>query len=343
MTPPVTIPMSARDSRSPASPRRSREPVRSVIVDEGNAGQRIDNFLKTLLKGVPATHIYRCLRRGEIRVNKGRVRQYFRLSIGDVVRLPPMVVKAEPDNLRPRDAELREITDSILYEDAGLLALNKPAGIAVHGGSGVAFGVIEILRSSRPNAPYLELVHRLDRETSGCLLIAKKRSILRQLHTSLRQRQLAKEYVALVQGRWEGGRRVVSANLRRSVLRSGERMVEVSDEGKPATTVLTPIERGTDSSLLRVRTRSGRTHQIRVHAASIGHPIAGDEKYGNQSFNQILKRLGLQRLFLHASALDFLNPGSGEQLAVAAPLPEALFAVLTNLGLSPDRPSVRKA
>lgn len=304
-----------------------------VEIGPQHEGQRIDNFLTTYLKGVPKSFIYRVLRRGEVRVNKGRAKPTYRLQIGDMVRIPPLR-RSEPTAAPvPGKNLVTLINQSILYEDEGLLILNKPAGVAVHGGSGVSFGVIEILRAGRPQAPFLELVHRLDRDTSGCLIIAKKRSLLRHTHQLLREDGMEKRYHALIQGPWPGGERRVSAALRKNVLQSGERVVKVEAEGKPSQTVFRPLQRWAMATLMEAMPLTGRTHQIRVHAAYLGQPIAGDEKYGNADFNRVMQDKGLRRLFLHAASLNF-NMATGQRIEVTAPLAPALQKVLAALGHS---------
>jgi len=293
----------------------------------------MDNFLITHLKGVPRTHIYRILRRGEVRVNKGRVRQDYRLRTGDVVRIPPLRRPEPSEDIPPAQRILRSIDQAIIYEDAGLLILNKPSGMAVHGGSGQRYGVIEALRALRPGAPYLELVHRLDRETSGCLMIAKKRSVLRALHERLRRHQVDKRYLLLVGGQWHGRARKVEMELRKNVLRSGERVVHQDPTGKPSVTHLRPLAVNRNASLLEARLQTGRTHQIRVHAASLGHPVAGDEKYGDKTLNRDMHGLGLRRLFLHATSLRFRLEDTHKPLQVTAPLPEELVRVLESVKL----------
>lgn len=306
--------------------------VRMVEVDEGSAGQRIDNFLLKILKGVPKTRIYRILRKGEVRVNKKRAKPDFRLSLGDVVRIPPVRVSDSPEPIRPADKVLRLLSDSILYEDDGLLVLNKPSGLAVHGGSGLSYGVIEGLRALRPEARFLELGHRLDRDTSGCLVIAKKRSVLRAFHTLLRDGGMDKFYLALVMGRWKGSAKGkgIDAPLRKNELKSGERIVRVSEDGKPSLSIFTPITLYKDCSLMRVKLVTGRTHQARVHAQYSGHPIAGDSKYGDENFNRVMAGRGLKRLFLHAAELHFTLPDHGT-VHVEAPLDEKLQNLLNNL------------
>ncbi len=307
--------------------------ARQVTVEQGNDGQRIDNFLRLHLKGVPKSHIYRILRRGEVRVNKGRIRQDYRLKAGDVVRIPP--VRHAPELPLPALGApgLERLAASVFYEDGSLLVLNKPSGLAVHGGSGMRFGVIEGLRALRPRARFLELAHRLDRDTSGCLVVAKKRSALRRLHSLFREADMAKRYLALVKGVWPDETVRVDVPLRKNLLRSGERVVRVVEDGKPALTLFEPLGVTELASLVRVAPMTGRTHQIRVHAAHMGHPVAADEKYGDAGFNQTLRALGLRRLFLHAATLSFPHPDSGERLTLEAPLDSELRTVVERIGL----------
>lgn len=307
-----------------------RPSVAYLRIAEEAAGQRLDNFLLTQLKGVPKSHVYRLLRKGEVRVNKGRAKPEYRLEAGDVVRLPP-VRRPEPGapTARGRSAGV-ELEAHILHEDDRVIVLDKPSGIAVHGGSGLSHGVIEALRAARPDAPYLELVHRLDRETSGCLLIAKRRSTLRTLHELLRNGKVEKRYLALVKGRWELGQVRLEDRLRKTV-RGGERVVTVDESGKHAASIFRPVEIGSAASLLEVRIMTGRTHQIRVQAAEAGHPLAGDERYGDRDYNQRMKALGLSRLFLHAASIGWEDPVSGEWRMYSAPLPADLREILSNL------------
>jgi len=304
-----------------------RSRVTLTTVDAEESGQRIDNYLVRVLKGVPKSHIYRILRKGEVRVNKGRVRPQYKLAAGDMVRIPPVRVADRPITAG-RHPGLQDINERILFENKRLMAINKPAGMAVHGGSGISHGIIEALRAEWPDAPYLELVHRLDRETSGCLLIARRRSALRNLHEQLREGRVKKTYLALVRGQWQGGRREVSAPLRKNQLKSGERMVRVDPEGKEAITIFTPVSVFKEASLMEVELKTGRTHQIRVHAAHCDHPLAGDPKYGDDAFNKAMRKYGLRRLFLHASMLEFTDPGQDEVINVSAPLPDVLKSVL---------------
>lgn len=312
-------------------PKASPAP-RLIHVDATHQGQRIDNFLITALKGVPRSHIYRVLRTGEVRVNKGRIKPTYRVQEGDAVRIPPIHTAAPGVAVNPGTRVLDLIVNSIIYEDKGLIIINKPSGTAVHGGSGLSYGVIEALRMARPEATGLELVHRLDRETSGCLMIAKKRSVLRGLHDLLRSDGgVNKRYLALVQGRWQGGRRTVDAGLIKNQLRSGERVVRVSDEGKSSASLFQPQTVYAEASLVEVQPLTGRTHQIRVHAAHINHPIAGDDKYGDETFNKRMAELGLKRLFLHAHSLSFELPDTGQKISVSAPLGDELKALLQQL------------
>jgi 23S rRNA pseudouridine955/2504/2580 synthase len=305
-----------------------------MTIDDEQSGQRLDNFLVTALKGVPRSHIYKIVRRGEVRINRGRCRANYRLRRGDQVRIPPVRVASReaPPRLERRDQQTLE--RAILYEDKYLLAVNKPSGMAVHGGSGIALGVIEALRQLRPTEPGLELVHRLDRDTSGCLLVAKRRSALRRLHEQLRQhgpRGVDKRYLALLEGHWRGGKRRVQAALKKNLLQSGERIVRVAEDGKPSVSVFVPRQRYPQATLVEISLLTGRTHQARVHAAHMGMPIAGDDKYGHREFNKSMRGLGLKRLFLHAASLTFEHPDSGERLRIEAPLPAELENVLEQL------------
>ncbi len=299
--------------------------VQFVTIDDDEAGQRVDNFLLARLKGVPKSMIYRIVRKGEVRVNKGRIKPEYKLSAGDVVRIPP--VRVAERQAVPVSAKLDKVAaldGCVLYEDDHILVINKPAGTAVHGGSGLSFGVIEGLRVLRPEAKFLELVHRLDRDTSGILLIAKKRSALRALHEQLRLKQMQKDYLALVRGQWQSHCKVVQAPLLKNILQSGERIVKVNGEGKPSETRFKIEERFTNATLVKASPVTGRTHQIRVHAQYAGHPIAFDDRYGDKAFDSQLSDTRLNRLFLHASALKFTHPSTGETLRVEAPMDEQL-------------------
>jgi 23S rRNA pseudouridine955/2504/2580 synthase len=330
--------------------------VRYVEVDETRAGQRLDNFLLAILKGVPKSRIYRCLRKGEVRVNKGRVGPEYRLQRGDRVRIPPIRVSVESveSAAAARGGNFEWLAGRVLFEDDHLLILDKPAGMAVHAGSGVATGIIEALRAWRPQAPMLELVHRLDRETSGCLLIAKTRAALTHLHAQLREGRTAKFYLALVRGRFRHSK-TVNASLERHE-RGGERMVVVSDaitlipsaasgrgrqperaardvvhSGKEAITRFHPRRQFGIATLVEIELLTGRTHQARVHAAHTGHPIAGDDKYGDREFNRLMRGHGLRRLFLHAARIEFTHPVRNKIMDAEAPVPDELSAVLDKL------------
>ncbi len=318
---------------SPAEPGRKAPAVLRVTVDEGSEGQRLDNFLIRLLKGVPKTHVYRVIRSGEVRVNKGRAAADTRLALGDEVRVPP-VRTAERAEVVPAPA--REFP--VVYEDEFLIALNKPAGVAVHGGSGVSFGVIEQLRRARPQAKFLELVHRLDKETSGLLLVAKKRSALTALQDQLRARETGKTYAALVIGAWPAARKVIDVPLHKFTSGEGERRVRAveagHEEAKRSITLVTVAQRYAEFTLLDVTIKTGRTHQIRVHLAHEGHPIVGDDKYGDFALNRTLARgpARFDRMFLHARRLRFQHPANGTVIELEAPLPpecEAFLATLT--------------
>ncbi|MEJ8848970.1 RluA family pseudouridine synthase [Variovorax rhizosphaerae] len=319
-----------------AKPDPEAAEVRFLTVDDESAGQRLDNFLFRHLKGVPKTHVYRIIRSGEVRINKGRVQAETRIEAGDVLRLPPVRVSARSEEGATPPAPAREFP--LLYEDDAMLAIDKPAGVAVHGGSGVSFGVIEQLRTARPGAKFLELVHRLDRETSGVLLVAKKRSALVALQDQFRERETGKTYLALVDGEWPASRKVLDASLAKYLLPDGERRVRVvakehADAMRAVTLVrvkarITLPGETHPMSLLAVTIKTGRTHQIRVHLASEGHAIGGDDKYGNFERNRALQKAGLKRMFLHAWRLQFNHPTSGERIAVQAMLPPELARLL---------------
>ncbi len=304
--------------------------VKMVTVDDASDGQRIDNFLLKILKGVPKTHVYKILRKGEVRVNKGRIKANRRLCVGDVVRIPPIRV-SESIATKPGDKVLSQLRDAIIFEDNRYLVLNKPSGIAVHGGSGLSYGVIEGLRALRPDAPYLELAHRLDRETSGLLVIAKRRSALRAFQKLMVSNGIDKRYIALVKGCWEGGERRINLALQKNTLKSGERMVRVDPEGKSALSLFKPLHIYGSSSLIEVRIITGRTHQVRVHALSAGHPIAGDQKYGDEVFNAQMAQLGCKRLFLHAAKLRFTIEEEATY-DFEAPLDDSLQQLINKLG-----------
>ncbi|MFP5466906.1 MAG: RluA family pseudouridine synthase [Gammaproteobacteria bacterium] len=332
--PTAGFPLSSSSSSTPAPA------VQYLTVDEESAGQRLDNYLIRVLKGVPKTHIYRIIRSGEVRRNKGRVSADDRVTAGDVLRLPPVRVSHRPDAVAP-GAPARQFP--VLHEDDAFLAIDKPAGVAVHGGSGVSSGVIEQLRRARPQARMLELVHRLDRETSGVLLIAKKRSALKALQDQFRGRETGKTYLALVKGVWPQRLKVLDQPLHKYLLPDGERRVKVVSPDHPdgmrsislvrvVRQVPAPPElaaaHATGFSLLEVTIKTGRTHQIRVHLSHAGHPIVGDDKYGDFELNRQLGRLGLKRMFLHAWRLEITHPVTGEPIQLQAELPSDLKAFL---------------
>lgn len=305
--------------------------VQWVEVDAEYAGQRIDNFLLARLKGVPKSHVYRILRTGEVRRNGGRVKAQDRLEAGDVVRVPPVRQVTQEAPELPLDRIRSRIEPRILHEDDDLLVLNKPSGMAVHGGSGLSFGVIEALRQLRPDCRALELVHRLDRDTSGCLLIAKRRSALRSLHEQFREDDIGKVYVALLAGVWAKSRWLVDAPLKKNVLQSGERMVRVARDGKSAETEFRRLERYQGATLVEARPVTGRTHQIRVHAQHMGHPLVGDDRYGDEEVNRRFRQSGFKRLFLHARETELRHPSTGETLRFQAPLDDDLVQCLRKI------------
>jgi 23S rRNA pseudouridine955/2504/2580 synthase len=316
---------------TPAAPQ-----VQHLRVDESSAGQRLDNFLLRRLKGVPKTHVYRVIRSGEVRVNKGRAAADTRVHTGDDVRVPPVRVAERPAAM---PAPARDFT--VLFEDDSLVAIDKPAGVAVHGGSGVSFGVIEQMRRARPESNFLELVHRLDRETSGVLLLAKRRSALTELQDQFRARDTGKTYAALVRGAWPESLKVIDLPLHKYLKPDGERRVRIGDAGdgqaKRSITLVRVVQRFAGFTLLDVGIKTGRTHQIRVHLAHAGHPIVGDDKYGDFEFNKALARgealpgHRFDGMFLHARRLAFDHPASGERVELVAPLPAACTALLRQL------------
>jgi len=312
----------------------SKNSVSWVTVDEEAAGQRIDNFLLRMLKGVPKSHIYRIVRSGEVRLNKGRVEPDARVATGDVLRIPPIRLACARQSPR-RAAVTRPFKPPILFEDDWLISIDKPAGLAVHGGSGIALGLIEQLRASRPEARFLELVHRLDRETSGVLLVAKKRTALVSLHAQLRAGEVDKRYLVLVRGPWRDAKRVVDVPLHKFVTREGERRVRTESTGRASVTIFrrerTWPAHDPPLALLEAELETGRTHQIRVHLAHVGHALAGDDKYGDFAWNRALAREGLKRMFLHARRMTFKHPASGERMKMESPLPEDLSQFLNQL------------
>ena len=326
------MPLESDRSHSNASAAEPARAVSHLVAESGDEGQRIDNFLMRVLKNVPRTLVYRILRTGEVRVNGGRVKPDHRLASGDRVRVPPVTTKPREQAAAPSRSLRELIANAVIYDDRDLIVINKPAGVAVHGGSGLTHGVIETLRVLHPELKELELVHRLDRDTSGCLLVAKRRAALRELHRSLREREMQKHYRALVVGRWPFGRKTIDLPLKTNLKQGGERVVRVHPEGQHAISTFEPLQQfGKLATLLDVKIGTGRTHQIRVHAAHAGHAIAGDDKYGDRERDQALKPYGLNRMFLHAHSLSFTRPGTTEMFEVTAPLPQELQDVLDRL------------
>jgi len=310
----------------------SKDSVTWLEVGEESEGQRLDNFLLRIAKGVPKSHIYRVVRSGEVRVNKGRVPAEYRLQVGDRVRVPPMrtAEKSSQAAVPARDFE-------IAFEDEALIVIDKPAGVAVHGGSGVSFGVIEQLRRARPQAKLLELAHRLDRDTSGLLVVAKKRVALTKLHDMFRDGAIAKRYLALVKGRWRNELQHVRLPLHKYLTAEGERRVSVNPEGKASHSIVRLVARWENFSLVEVELKTGRTHQIRVHLAHLGFPIAGDDKYGDFPLNKALQKAGLGRMFLHAAKLALPHPLSGVPVALESPLPAELRSFIEKLDRNENR------
>lgn len=304
--------------------------VSHAEIDPDTAGQRLDNFLMARLKGVPRSHVYQLIRSGQVRVNSGRVAARYRLKAGDSVRVPPVRQKAAPAIANPAEG-LAWLEAQIIFEDDRLIVVDKPAGLAVHGGSGLDFGLIEGLRSLRPGLKTLELVHRLDRDTSGCVMVAKRRSALRRLHALLREGKIGKRYLALVKDQWQHGQTTIDVPLVIGRENSAKR-VRPDPDGKPAVSVFRLVNLyGRLASLVEIEIETGRTHQIRVHAVHAGHPIAGDERYGDRGFNAECAALGLKRMFLHAQLIEFVWPDSDEEFIVSAPLPPELNEFLDRL------------
>ena len=312
----------------------SKDSVNFVEIDESGEAQRIDNFLFRQLKGVPKSHVYRILRGGEVRVNKKRVDQTYRLKLGDLLRIPPIRVAEKHE---PEQAYIPAVEFPIIYEDDALVVVNKPSGVAVHGGSGVSFGVIEQMRHARPQAKFLELVHRLDRETSGVLLLAKKRSALTAMHEIMREGNSDKRYFALVLGQWKNAKQHVKLPLHKFDTPQGEKRVMVREDGQASHTIFTlqkswaPQNDQPGFSLLEAQLKTGRTHQIRVHLSHLGFPIAGDDKYGDFARNKLLMKQGLKRMFLHAHSIAFAHPLTGEAMCLTAPLPKELEGFIARL------------
>nr|WP_085680084.1 23S rRNA pseudouridine(955/2504/2580) synthase RluC [Marinobacter salarius] len=308
-----------------------RQGVRKVVVDEDNHGQRVDNYLMAQIRDVPRSIIYRIIRKGEVRVNKGRVKPDTRLNTGDEVRIPPVTRKEKPAQVVPGSRVQGVMQDAVVFENDQMLVVNKPSGIAVHGGSGLDFGLIEVLRAARPEARFLELVHRLDRDTSGLVMVAKKRSALRYLQDELRHKRIRKHYHALVAGDWPGAVRKVSEPLLRFELGSGERRVRVDEAGKDSLTRFRVLDSFSGYTLVEASPVTGRTHQIRVHSAWAGHPIAGDDKYMDDVSLRAFRSAGGQRLMLHARALDFTLPSTGEPVHLEASYDEAFSELMAKL------------
>jgi 23S rRNA pseudouridine955/2504/2580 synthase len=305
--------------------------VEHVRVGDDEAGQRLDNFLLSRLKGIPRTRIYRLVRKGEVRVNKGRSSASYRLCPGDLIRIPPVRRSAPVSGPTIGPGARGFLESRVLFEDERLIVLDKPSGMAVHGGSGLSFGVIEALRAARPEASYLELVHRLDKDTSGCLMVAKRRSYLRSLHALLRTGRVEKRYLALVKGHWDLGTRMLEDTLKTHHREGGERHVKLDDSGKIAASRFSPVQLSSLASLVEVELHTGRTHQIRVQATGAGHPLAGDDKYGDREFNRRVRALGLKRMFLHAHSVAYEDPTSGDWRSFSCPLPDDLRTVLEQL------------
>jgi len=327
---------------APQSPPEASGPppkVQQVTAGEQGAGVRLDNFLARLLKDVPKTHLFRVIRKGEVRVNGKRAKPDTRLQASDIVRVPPVRVGAAAPPRRAPPAMVAGLIGAIIFEDQRLIVIDKPAGVAVHGGSGVSFGVIEALRAARPDET-LELVHRIDRDTSGLLLISRKPAALRTLHALMRDGQVEKRYLALVKGKWELGQKRIDVPLRTDIRVGGERTVKAHASGKEAVSVFKPVQFfGKRASLVEVSLETGRTHQIRVHAAHAGFPLAGDEKYGEAEFNETMKASGLERMFLHAHQLSFVWPDTGVEFTASAPLPADLATVLDALSVPKEKKS----
>jgi 23S rRNA pseudouridine955/2504/2580 synthase len=326
----------AKDPTPAVDPAETRTEVRHFEVGEEEVGQRLDNCLQRRLGSVPRSRIYRVIRKGEVRVNGRRAGPELRLQLHDRVRIPPMRLAPVALTTRPSLDLARRVEGSIVHEDENLLVLDKPAGVAVHGGSGVSFGVIEALRSMRPGET-LELVHRLDRETSGCLLVARRAAVLRELHALMRANAFEKRYLVLVKGKWDLGAKRIDVPLRTDTRVRGERTVRAGASGKTSVSDFRPVQFfGRTATLMEVTLHTGRTHQIRVHAAHAGHPVAGDEKYGDTAFNEALRDLGLKRMFLHAHSLSFSWPRGGE-FSINTPLPAELAAFIDVLAASSGR------
>ena len=311
------------ESEALADPRPK---VRFVEVTEAHEGQRLDNFLIRLCKGVPKSHLYKAVRGGQVRVNRGRCGVDYRLQLGDVVRVPPLRVAQQTKRQAPAQSF------DIAYQDDAILVINKPAGVAVHGGSGVSHGVIESLRAANPDWRFLELVHRLDRDTSGLLMLAKRRTALVRLHAMMREGKVSKHYLALVQGRVANDRQHVRAPLTKWLTASGERRVKVDDQGQSAHTIVQCVRRLPSHTLVDAELRTGRTHQIRVHLTSLGHPIVGDTKYGDDDLQNLWRSQGVRRMYLHAWQLRFQHPLTDEPLSLSSEMPTAFEQMMKQFG-----------
>jgi len=305
--------------------------VQLIEITASNAGQRLDNFLISLDKSIPKSRIYRALRKGEVRVNKGRKKQTYKVEIGDIVRVPPLHTREKTTLTTVHPQLEQQLTSHVLFEDDDVLIINKPPGLAVHAGSGIEQGLIEAMRIVRNELPFLELVHRLDRDTSGCLILAKTRTALLNLQQQMIAHDMNKRYLTLLKGNWGKEEKHVSAPMQKNTLSSGERMVRIDSEGKNAESLFIPLENFKTAQLTEVVIFTGRTHQIRVHADHINHPLAGDDKYGNREFNKQIKKSGLKRLFLHAWKLGIEHPTSEKMIEVEAPIPSHLQHVIDAL------------
>lgn len=311
-----------------SKPPGQKTSVKYYTISADDAGQRIDNYLMNKLKGIPKTRIYRILRKGEVRVNKKRIDPSYKLMEDDEVRVPPVFLEEKAKAVPPSATTGALLTSRILYEDENLLIINKPCGMSVHAGSTVRVGVVEALRHLYPEYPNLELAHRLDSETSGCLVLAKRKRILREIHELLREGHVTKIYWALTKGRWTRFERRVDVPLHKDYQDGGKHVVSVKREGKTALTLFTTVEEFADASLMEVKLYTGRTHQIRVHAAHQGHPIAGDDRYGDPEFNKVARERGLKRMFLHARSIEFTLPSLNQRISVSAPLDPELEAAI---------------
>lgn len=308
--------------------------VRHIVIARDEDDQRIDNFLINQFKGMPRSRVYRLVRKGEVRVNSKRVSAFYRLKVGDKVRVPPVYLEEKAKALPPSKDTAALLSNRILFEDENFMIINKPCGMSVHVGSTVRMGVIEALRHMYPELKHLELAHRLDSETSGCLVLAKKRKILREVHELLRNGEIKKIYLTLTAGKWAKSERVVDVPLTKDYRDGGKHVVEVRRDGKSALTIFSTVKAFKSSSLMEVALHTGRTHQIRVHAAHQGHPVAGDDRYGDAEFNLSMRRLGLKRMFLHAQSIEFILPSLQQRIKVVAPLDSELEALVKKLELN---------